>query len=199
MPITWRRGARMSRSSSERDHSMKITAVPEIVTSAMKEPPQIKSKWVKTPPTYQAGSCTNAHCGRMWTHLHAWINNEPRKKQYAINSTTENSTQPRAKPTPRLWPRQGESNVEVGKPSSRGSCAGQADRWAGSHFQSSAGKRETTAGRRRRDAIDNKATGDCLYGEEPGPEAHTGQPVHRLEEPFTSPVKHVTKLTTKFR
>lgn len=76
----------------------------------------------------------------------------------------ENSTQPRVKHMPRLWSQQGESNVEVGKQSSWGSCAGQANRWAGRHFQSSAGKRETKAGRRRRDEMDNKVVGDCLWG-----------------------------------
>lgn len=53
----------------------------------------------------------------------------------------EKSTHPRVKHMPRPWSQQGEPNVEVGEQSNRGSCAGQANRWAGRHFQSSAGNK----------------------------------------------------------
>lgn len=168
MPIIWRRGTRMSRSSFEWDHSMEITAVPETVTSAKKEPPQIKSKCIKNPPIYQAGPPslipTVGGC-----ELHAWINNEPGKKEYVINSAMEKSTQPRVKHMPRPWSRQGEQNVKVGAQSGWGSCVGQGHHWAGTHFRARP-ETETKAGRRRkrRDEPVSKAIADCLCVEEPG-------------------------------
>lgn len=103
---------------------MEITAVPETVTSAMKEPPQIKSKCIKTLPIYRAGPPslmpTVGGC-----EVHASIKNGLGKKEHVINSAMEKSTHPRVKHMPRPWSQEGEQSVEVGEQSGWGAAWGR--------------------------------------------------------------------------
>lgn len=112
--------------------------------------------------------------------LHAWINNELGKKEYAINSTMEKSAHPRVEHMPRPWFQKGEPNVEVGEQGNWGSCAGQANHWAGRHFQSSAGKERQKRGGGGGMRQMTKPPHTVSVGKSQD-WRHAGQPVHKLD------------------
>lgn len=92
----------------------------------------------------------------------------------------EKSTHPRVKHMPRPWSQQGEPNVEVGEQSNWESCAGQANRWAGRHFQSSAGKERQKWGGGGGMRQITKPMQTVSMGKSQD-WRHTGQPVHKLD------------------
>lgn len=127
--------------------------------------------------------------------LNAWINNELEKKEYAINSAGEKSTHPSVKHMPRPQSQQGDPSEEVAGQSSWG-AAGQANRWLGRHFQSSAGNQRHKRGEGGRMRHITEPLQTVSVGKSQD-QANWLVSTQTRWKTFTSPMKHVSKVATE--